>query len=167
MLHDLDAELRLHIPQVIGWDRNLRPRWQVQGGATGVSMSTFLANELLDHLLSLATYTGPANTYIALYTAAPGDAGGGTEVTGGAYARVAYTNNVANWPAASSGSKSNANIIDFGTATANWGTVVAVGIFDALTVGNLLLYGTLTASKTINNGDGARFLATKLVVAFD
>ena len=130
-------------------------------------MSTFLANELLDHLLSLATYTGPATTHIGLYTAAPGDAGGGTEVAGGAYARVAYTNSVANWPAASAGSKSNANTIDFGTATANWGTIVSVGVFDASTSGNLLLYGTLTASKTINNGDGARFLATKLVVAFD
>jgi hypothetical protein len=167
MLHDLQAELRLHIPKLIGWDRDGRPRWQVQGAATGVSMSTFLANKLLDHLLSQSTYTAPATTYISLYTAAPGDAGGGTEVSGGAYARVAYTNSVANWPAASGSSKSNANIIDFGTATANWGTVVAAGVHDAVTAGNLLLYGTLTASKTINNGDGARYLANQLIVAFD
>src|SRR5262245_55424068 len=166
MLHLAEAELRIAVPRLV-LDRNGRPRWVVKGGATGVAMTTFLANELLDHLLSLATYTGPATTYIALYTATPSDAGGGTEVTGGSYARVAYTNSVANWPAASGGTKSNANLINFGSATANWGTITAVAILDASSVGNMLLYGLLTASKTVNNGDGFQFLATKLAVLFD
>ena len=139
----------------------------IMGGATGVAMSDFLENELLDHVLSLATYTGPANTHIALYTATPGDAGGGTEVSGGSYARVSKTNNATNWPAASGGSKSNGTDIDFGTATANWGTITAVAILDAGGGGNFLLYGPLTATKTVNNGDSFKFVATKLVVAFD
>jgi len=80
---------------------------------------------------------------------------------------VSYTNNATNWPAASGGSKSNANVIDFGTATANWGTITHVAIADAVSAGNGLFYGALTASKTVNNGDGFKFLATKLVVAFD
>lgn len=139
----------------------------IMGGATGVSFSDFLENEVLDHLLSAATYTAPGTTHIALYTVAPTDAGGGTEVTGGSYARVAYTNTVANWPAAVGGAKSNANLIDFGTATANWGTVVAMSIMDAGAAGNMLFYGNLAVSKTVNNGDGFRFLATHLNVALD
>lgn len=168
MLHVAEAKLQAahwHSPEgFAAWMRYLR---EGERGATGTAMSDFLENELLDHVLSNATYTGPANTHVALYTVAPGESGGGTEVTGGSYARVSYTNNAANWPAASGGSKSNANAIDFGTATANWGTVLAVAILDAGAAGNFLFYGTLTASKTVNNGDGFRFLATKLVVAFD
>ena len=136
-------------------------------GATGTALSDYLENLLLDHVLGKTTYTGPTTTYIAAYTVAPADAGGGTEVTGGSYARVAYTNSVANWPNASGGSKSNANTIDFGTATANWGTIVAVAILDAVTAGNFMFYGLMVNSKTVNSGDGFRFLPTKLSVALD
>lgn len=173
MLHVAEAKLTpvelSGMPVSLGdfvrsWLRHLH-RQQV--GATGTAMTNFLENELLDHILSNATYTGPATTFVALYTADPGETFAGTEVTGGSYARVSYTNNVANWPAASGGSKSNANVIDFGTATANWGTITHVALADASSAGNGLFYGALTASKTVNNGDGFKFLATKLVVAFD
>jgi hypothetical protein len=107
------------------------------------SKSNFLENELLDHWLGAAAYTAPANVFIGLFTVAPTDAGGGTEVTGGAYARVQVANNATQWPAASGGSKSNANAINFAQASADWGTVVAFGIFDALTSGNLLAWGWL------------------------
>ena len=50
------------------------------------SKSDYLENEILDHVLGGADYSRPATVYIALYTAAPTDAGGGTEVTGGSYA---------------------------------------------------------------------------------
>jgi hypothetical protein len=134
------------------------------GAATGDAMTTFLANEILDHVFSLATYTGPANITTALYTAAPSDAGGGTEVTGGAYARVSQTNNATNWPAASSGSKSNGTTMTFPTATADWGTVTHVGLFDGST--NLLMWGALNTSRVVKNGDIFAFAATKLVLAF-
>ena len=121
------------------------------------SKSDFLENELLDHILSAATYTAPATVYIALYTVAPTDTGGGTECTGGSYARVAVTNNATNFPAASGGAKSNGVAISFVEATASWGTVVAFGILDALTLGNLLYWADLTTSKVIDNGDTATF----------
>ena len=121
------------------------------------SKSDFLELELLDHVLGNAAYTAPATVYIALFTVAPTDAGGGTEVTGGAYARLAITNNATNWPAASAGLKSNGTIFTFVTATANWGTVLAMGIYDAVTAGNLLYWGDLTVSKAVNNGDTASF----------
>lgn len=119
--------------------------------------SDFLEVELLDHVFGAATYSAPATTYIAIYTAAPSDAGGGTEVTGGSYARVAFTNNKTNWGDAASGAITNDVLIDFGTASANWGTVVAMAILDASSGGNFLAWGDLTASKVINSGDSATF----------
>lgn len=121
------------------------------------SKSDFLELELLDHVLGNAAYTAPATVYIALYTAAPTDVGGGTEVTGGSYVRKSVTNNATNWPAAAAGAKANGTAIEFITATANWGTVVAFGIFDTETVGNLLYWATLTTNKDINDGDTAKF----------
>ena len=119
--------------------------------------STYLANKVLDHLLGGTTYTPPSTLYIALFTDAPTDAGGGTEVSGGSYARAAVTNNTTNWPSASNGQKQNANQIAFAQATAAWGTVVAVGIFDAATDGNLLWWANLAAPRTVNSGDQVSF----------
>lgn len=115
------------------------------------SFSDYLELELLDHVFGGSDYTRPATLYIGLFTAAPTDAGGGTEVTGGSYARAAVTNNATNFPAASAGAKTNANAITFATATADWGTVVAVGIFDALSGGNLLAWCTVT-SQSVPSG---------------
>lgn len=131
------------------------------------SKSDFLENELLDHVLGNAAYSAPATVYIALYTVAPTDAGGGTECTGGSYARKAVTNNDTNWPAASSGAKANGTTITFATATANWGTVVAFSIMDAASAGNLLYWATLTANKDVDNGDTAEFAVGELDVTED
>lgn len=119
------------------------------------SFSDFLELELLDHVFGAAAYTAPVTLYVALYTAAPSDSGGGTEVTGGSYARVAVTNNATNFPAASGGAKSNGTAITFPAPTANWGTVVALAILDAASGGNFLAWADLTTNRVINNGDGA------------
>ena len=121
------------------------------------SKSNYLELELLDHILGNAAWTAPSSVYIALYTLAPDDTGGGTEVTGGSYTRATVTNNDTNFPAASGGAKSNGTAIAFTAATANWGTVVAFGIFDALTGGNLLYWADLTANKVVNSGDNVQF----------
>lgn len=115
------------------------------------SFSDFLELELLDHVFGAAAYTAPATLYFELFTVAPTDAGGGTAVTGGSYARAAVTNNATNFPAAAAGAKTNANAITFVTATASWGTVVAVGIYDASTAGNLLAWCTVT-SQSVPSG---------------
>ena len=131
------------------------------------SKSDFLELELLDHVLGNAAYTAPATVYLALYTVAPTDAGGGTEVTGGSYARKDVTNNVTNWPAAAAGAKSNGTEITFVTATADWGTVVAFAIFDAITAGNMLYWADLTQSKLISNGDTAKFAVGDIDITED
>src|SRR5690348_4995243 len=97
--------------------------------------STTESNKILDAQLGAVAYTAPATVYIGLWAAASLSAGstGSTagEVSGGAYARVAVTNNATNWPAASGGSKSNGTAINFPTPTASWGTVGQVAICDA------------------------------------
>lgn len=129
--------------------------------------SDFLENELLDHVFGAAAYSAPATVYVSLFTAAPSDAGGGTEVTGGSYDRVDVTNNATNWPAASGGAKANGTAITFAQASASWGVVTHFGIHDANTAGNLLCWGALTASKTIDSGDTASFAIGELDISLD
>lgn len=133
------------------------------------SKSDYLEAKLLDHVLGNTPYSAPANVYIALYTTAPTDAGGGVEVVGGNYARVALVNNITNWPNASGTptSKSNGTIITFPIATASWGTIAAFGVFDASTSGNLLYWATLTAPTLVDVGFVATFSNGTLIVVED
>lgn len=121
------------------------------------AFSDYLENELIKHLFRTGSYTKPTALYISLYTTDPTDADSGTEVSGGSYARVNVPPLDANWDATSGtdGQTANTNTITFPAPTANWGTVTHFGIHDAATLGNLLIHGALSASKTINNGDSA------------
>ena len=130
--------------------------------ATGVAMTNYLEDALLNEVLRNTGYTPVATVYAALFTAAPGEAGGGTEVSGGAYARTAVT-----FAAPASGQCSNSADVTFPTASANWGTVTHVAIMDASSGGNMLFYGALDASKTVNSGDSIKFATGNLVVALD
>jgi hypothetical protein len=130
------------------------------------AFSDYLENKVLDHLLGATTYTAPGTVYFALYTSAPSDGGGGTEVSGGSYARVAVTNNATNWPAAISGLKRNNIIITFPEATGSWGAIVGVGILDAATAGNLLFWTTIT-SRTVVQGDIPRFNAQGVSISLN
>ena len=82
-----------------------------------------------------------------------------SEPSGGGYARVAVSNTLTNFPAASSGTKSNATAITFPTPSAAWGTVVSVFIADAAAGGNVLAMADLTTPKTINSGASAPTIA--------
>lgn len=115
-----------------------------------------LKDSVLNQVLGGPDYVRVSPVYIALFTATPSGSGGGTEVTGGSYARQSVPNDVTNWPNASGGNKTNGTLIDFGTATANWGTVGWGAIMTALTGGVILYWGALTSPKTINQDDGFR-----------
>ena len=130
--------------------------------ATGSAMTNYLEDALLNEVFRNTGYTPAATVYVGLYTVAPGEAGGGTEVSGGSYARQSVT-----FGAPSGGVVSNSGTVTFPTASANWGTVVAFAISDASSAGNMLVYSNLSASKTINNGDTASFSAGTLSVQFD
>lgn len=111
-------------------------------------LSDFLEGELLDHLLGTAAWSAPAAVYVGLFTAAPGEAGGGTEVSGGDYAREEVA-----FDAASGGLALSTALETFGPSTAAWGTVTHWGLFDALTAGNLLVYGPLQAVTALGSTD--------------
>ena len=104
------------------------------------------------------------NAYVALFTTATTDAGGGTEVSGGGYARQPVGLSAAS---GAGGSTSNAADITFPTATADWGTVTHVAIMDAATGGNMIMHSPLDASKTIAVGDTFKINATELVCKID
>jgi len=139
------------------------------------SKTNYLAKALTDHWLGNTAYTAPVTLYIGLATAAANaEAGTFTEVptaTWTNYARVAKTNNTtnfANTALADPYSKTNANLVDFGTVTAT-GSVVVTHAFlaDALTGGNILMWADLTSSKTISNGDTVSFAIGALVFTED
>jgi len=113
---------------------------------------------------SILSTTVFANVYVALFTVDPTDAGGGTEVTGGSYARV---DSKGKWGAPAAGSVTTNAVVTFPTASANWGTVSSFALFTAVTGGNMTMWGTLTASKAVNNGDTASFAAGALTLTED
>lgn len=124
------------------------------------NLSDYLENKLIDHFLGTGAYTMPTTIYVGLYTVVPTDAGGGTQVTGGSYARQ-----LATFSASSGGATSNTTNIDFTGMPA--ATTVAIGIFDAITSGNLLLWGTLTTNKTTDAGDTLRIATGDLDISID
>jgi|SRR6478609_100675 hypothetical protein len=113
------------------------------------SKTDYAENKVLDAVLNNTSFV-VATPYVALFTATPSDSGGGTEVSGGSYARVASTTS---WPAASGGSCANDVAIAFPTASASWGTVTQFAIMDASTAGNMIYWGDLTTPRTIASGD--------------
>ena len=109
---------------------------------------------LLNWLMTTGSATRPTNWYVALYTAAPSDSGGGTEVSGNGYSRQSVTFAAASNPG---GTTSNTNAVSFTAVGGNFGTVTHIGIFDNSSGGNLLWHGSMTASKTVNDGDTLEF----------
>lgn len=109
---------------------------------------------LLDWLMTTGSATRPTAWYVALYTAAPSDSGGGTELSGNGYSRQAVTFAAATSPG---GTTSNTGDITFTAAGGDWGTVTHIGIHDASSGGNLLWHGAMTASKTVADGDTLQF----------
>lgn len=125
------------------------------------ALSDYAEKLVLDWLMTTGAATRPSAWYVALYTAAPSDAGGGTEVSTGGYSRKSVTFNAASTPG---GTTSNSNIVSWTAAGANYGTVTHVGIFDASTGGNLLWQGGLSTPKTVNDGDTIQFSAGNLTL---
>lgn len=126
--------------------------------ATIGTMTTYLENKLINHLLRNTAYTPPTTVYVALYIISPSETRDGSEVDGEGYARQAVTFTV-------SGSYAyNSGVITFPDAVENWGTIVGVSIMDALTDGNMLFWGVTTNAVTINEGESYIINTGKLSV---
>jgi hypothetical protein len=128
-----------------------------------MSFSNYLETKVLNHVFGGTAYTAPGTLYLGLHTSNPAEDNSGTEVStsGTAYARqtVAFTT--------SGDTTSNTAAVEYPTATASYGTVSHVGVYDAPTAGNLLAYGALTISKAISTGDVLRIPAGDLDITLD
>lgn len=118
------------------------------------ALSNYAEKLLLDFAMTTGSATRPTAWYVALFTAAPDDTGGGTEVSTGGYARQSVTFSAASSPG---GTTSNSNTVSFTASGAGYGTVSHIGIFDNVSGGNLLWHGSMTASKTVADGDTLEF----------
>lgn len=126
-----------------------------------MSFSNYLETKVLDHVFAGTAYTAPATLYVALFTTAPGEAGGGTEISGSGYARqsVAFTT--------TGDTTSNTAAVEFPTASGSWGTISYAAVYDALTSGNQMCYATLASAKTIASGDVFRIPTGDLDITLD
>lgn len=125
------------------------------------SFTDYTENLVLNWLFTTNSATRPTAWYIGLFTAAPSDAGGGTEVTGNGYARVATgTMSVSG---TSPTNCTNDAAIEFAAASGgNWGTITHIAVMTASTGGTMLGWAALTSSRTINDGDILRIPAGDL-----
>ena len=113
------------------------------------SFTDYLEDKILNHVFTNVAYTSPTTVYVGLFTVAPTDVGGGTEITGMGYARKSAAFTVSGTGTLAT----NSAAVEFDAATGTWGTIVAIAVFDALTTGNMLAFADLTTSKTIATGD--------------
>jgi len=131
-----------------------------------MSSTTTAENLLLDSWFGAVALTPPATFYVALSTTTPTEAGTNfTEPASGAYARVAVTNNLTNFPSASGGSKTNGTAISFVESTASWGTITHIGFYNQLTGGTLYFWEALPVSKAVAANVTVYFSAGALTIS--
>jgi len=124
--------------------------------------SNFLRTQIGTEFLNIGTATLPSTLYVALFTDSLDAAGTGTEVTGGSYVRKQISASSFNDDGVGGFSLNTA--LEFVTATASWGTIVSMGIYDSSSAGNLIVFDDLAATKTIASGDAFRFNSGSIVV---
>ena len=133
--------------------------------------SNYLENKVLDHVLKYATapYTGVTNTYLALFnntsTNAATNLEAGTLTDETSTSGTAYSRQILTWATASGGTSATNSTVTFSAATASWGTITHVAVMDASTSGNVLFYGAVTTSKTIDTGDTFQITSGNLTIA--
>jgi len=125
------------------------------------SLTDYFENKVIGHVFSGVAWTPPATFYASLFTVAPGEAGGGTEAVAGGYARMAFTCTTAGSVAW------NALSLEFPMATVDHGNIVAVGVHDLLTGGNLCAFHVLAVPLSYNTDETIRIPAGQLTITLD
>jgi hypothetical protein len=130
-----------------------------------MAITYYSANRILDFNFGATSYSSPVTYYFALSTTTPAiDGTNATEPSGGAYARVALTNNKTNWGNASNASLTNLVAIQFPESTASWGTITNVFISDASSAGNMWWFDALSPSRTIASATTVLFAVGAVTV---
>lgn len=129
-----------------------------------MNITDYWRNKLVDFQFRTGALAKPAGWWLALFTVAPSVLGGGTEVTGGAYARQALAPLDANWystngllsgnSSGTTGTTSNGAAFTFPAPTADWGICTGIGLMDAVSAGNMLFYGVLSTDISVTGYAG-------------
>ena len=134
-------------------------------------LTNYLEDKIMNHVFGSTTFTKPTNYYVGLLTATPSDSAAGTEVSGGSYARQVCAFTITGTGTAQA---ANTSAITFPTATADWGIVGWIGIYDAVSGGELVAFQNLqksdfstTTTKTINDGDIFKFNSSTIKIQLD
>ena len=122
-------------------------------------LTDLVNNKVLDCFFGGSAITPPSTLYIGLSLTKAYKGGYVAEPIGGSYARVAVTNDLRHFPAASVGTKSNSVAITFPSPTSSWGSISSVFIADSPGGGNVLAMADLPSSRTISDGDAAPTIA--------
>ena len=121
--------------------------------------STYLRGKVTDHVLRNVAFTSPATLYVSLHTSDPTIAGTpGTEVSAAWYARqpAVFAAQV------TAGQTSNSGTITYPGVTTSAVTVTHFAVWDAATLGNMLTFAPLSASKTFSITDVPSWLPGQL-----
>lgn len=114
------------------------------------SISNYLENQWLNHVLKGTAFTQPSNIYLALSTADPlDDASGFAEPTGNNYGRVLINTSFA---AAANRAVTTDADITYNQASGSWGTITHWAIYDNTSGGNMLAHGQFSVSKVVGTG---------------
>jgi len=129
------------------------------------SFSDAIELEILDHVFKVGAYTAATNLYVALCTSTVLDSNTGTtiagEVSGGAYARKKCNT----WETATGGSLTNAIVLTFEQATADWGTITHFAVCDHSSTGAIIVHGAVNTAKNVGSGDTAKYATNSIKVS--
>ncbi len=142
-LCDWCDEIGLSEVQALAWLLGMPP---IMGGS---GFSQYAEAKIVDHANGKTSWTMPTHSYVALATSVPTSTSTGTTLADATYTTYARVENNANWTAATAATPSvgvNTATITFPACTASSSTITAWGICDALTVGNLIWWGTATST---------------------
>jgi hypothetical protein len=136
--------------------------------------SNYLEKKVLDHVLRNTAYSQPSGLWLALFNNTSGNAAtnleAGTLTDETSTSGTAYVRKTIAFDAATGTNPTVAlstATVTFDAATADWGTITHVAIMDSVTAGagNVLFYGAVTTSKTIQTGDTFQVTAGNLTIA--
>lgn len=130
------------------------------------NLTLYSANKSLELMVGKTAFVKPT-TYIGAFTIIPDEDGaGGTEASAGNYARIITAG--ADWNSAAAGAIDNANDITFAECTGSaWGLLVGIGIWDAISAGNMIFWMPLGFDKQINVGNTFRLEAGEINITAD
>jgi hypothetical protein len=130
-----------------------------------MAITYYSANRILDYNFGGTSYSVPSSFYFCLSTTTINiDGSGATEPSGGAYARVALTNNKTNWGNASNAVLTNSTAVQFAESTSSWGTITYVFLSDASSAGNVWYYDALSPARTVASATTVLFAIGAITV---